>query len=416
MHLLPAFALQGTKLPRRILSYVKIVIFVAMKEETYMRRCLELASLGAGSASPNPMVGCVIVHDGRIIGEGWHRQYGGPHAEVNAVADAEANGHGNLLKASTLYVNLEPCSHWGKTPPCADLIVEKRIPRVVVGCIDSYCEVSGRGIAKMREAGIEVTVGMLERECLHFNRRFFTAQNLGRPYIILKWAQTSDGYLDAVRPSAEIPAAWMTGEAARILVHRWRAEEDAILVGSRTAMLDNPALTVREWHGRNPLRVVIDRRLTLPANLRVFDGEARTVLFTSEACKAEAEAKFAENQTVTVETANDLPEILTILTEGKSMQCNLVKLQCNIGKIQSIIVEGGAQILNAFIQAGLWDEARVFTAPVSLRELYPAVLLPELQGVPAPILPGSAKVTDTLPAVGLKIFERNQTATSERTA
>lgn len=377
-----------------------------MKEEAYMKRCLELAALGAGNASPNPMVGCVIVHHGRIIGEGWHRKYGGPHAEVNAVADAEANGFGDLLRESTLYVNLEPCSHWGKTPPCADLIVEKRIPRVVVGCIDSYCEVSGRGVARMREAGIEVTVGMLERECLHFNRRFFTAQNLGRPYIILKWAQTSDGYLDAVRPSAEVPAAWMTGEAAKILVHRWRAEEDAILVGSRTAMLDNPALTVREWQGRNPLRVVIDRRLTLTPTLRVFNEDARTVLFTSEACKAEAEAKFAENQSVTVEAADDLAEILTILTKGDSMQCNIAKSQCNIGKIQSIIVEGGAQILNAFIQAGLWDEARVFTAQMSLNELYSPALVPDPVGVPAPVLPGGATMTEEIPAVGLKIFER----------
>lgn len=377
-----------------------------MKEEDYMKRCLELAALGAGSASPNPMVGCVVVHHGRIIGEGWHRKYGGPHAEVNAIADAEANGFGDLLPESTLYVNLEPCSHWGKTPPCADLIVEKRIPRVVVGCIDYYCEVSGRGVARMREAGIEVTVGMLERECLHFNRRFFTTQNLGRPYIILKWAQTSDGYLDAVRPSAEVPAAWMTGEAAKILVHRWRAEEDAILVGSRTAMLDNPALTVREWQGRNPLRVVIDRRLTLTPTLRVFNEDARTVLFTSEASFAEAEAKFAGNQSVTVEAAEDLPEILTILSRGDSMQCNIANIQGNIGKIQSIIVEGGAQILNTFIQAGLWDEARVFTAPIALNELYPADSVPDPVGVPAPVLPATARNTGEIPAVGLKIFER----------
>lgn len=377
-----------------------------MKEEVYMKRCLELAVLGAGSASPNPMVGCVVVHHGRIIGEGWHRKYGGPHAEVNAVADAEANGFGDLLPESTLYVNLEPCSHWGKTPPCANLIVEKRILRVVVGCIDSYCEVSGRGVARMREAGIEVTVGMLERECLHFNRRFFTAQNLGRPYIILKWAQTSDGCLDAVRPSAEIPAAWMTGEAAKILVHRWRAEEDAILVGSRTAILDNPSLTVRVWQGRNPLRVVVDRRLTLTPTLRVFNEDAPTVLFTSEACIAEAEAKFAGNQSVTVKAADDLPGILTILSQGDSIQCNIAKSQCNIGKIQSIIVEGGAQILNAFIQAGLWDEARVFTASMAMNELYPADSVPDPVGVPAPVLPATARSTGEIPAVGLKIFER----------
>lgn len=358
-----------------------------------MKRCLELAALGAGGASPNPLVGCVIVHDGRIIGEGWHRQYGGPHAEVNAIADAEANGHGPLLQESTLYVNLEPCSHWGKTPPCADLIIEKRIPRVAVGCIDPYCEVSGRGIAKMREAGIDVTVGMLEKECLHFNRRFFTAQTLGRPYIILKWAQTSDGYLDAVRPSAEIPAAWMTGEAARILVHRWRAEEDAILVGTRTAELDNPSLTVRAWHGRNPLRVVLDRRLTLSPDLNIFNGEARTVLFTAASNKAAAESRFAGKPNVSIEIFGDLEDLLQALRREPY-------------RVQSIMIEGGAQLLDSVIGAGLWDEARVFTAPMALNELYPAILVPDPIGIPAPVLPGDATITEEIRAVGLKIFKR----------
>lgn len=368
-----------------------------MEEAAYMKRCLSLAALGAGSASPNPMVGCVIVRDGQIIGEGWHRQYGGPHAEVNAIADAEANGHGDLLKESTLYVSLEPCSHWGKTPPCADLIIEKRIPQVVVGCIDSYCEVSGRGVAKMREAGIDVTVGMLEDECLHFNRRFFTAQTLGRPYIILKWAQTSDGYLDAGRPTAAIPPAWMTGEAARILVHRWRTEEDAILVGTRTAELDNPSLTVRAWQGRNPLRVVLDRHLTLSPTLNLFTADAKTVLFTAAAKKVEAEAKFAENPNVAIESFENLSGLLGTLRQPPY-------------RVQSLIVEGGAQVLNAFIRTGLWDEARVFTSPLSVRELYPAALIPDPQGVPAPVLLGSAKVAGELPAVELKIFERDQTA------
>ncbi|MCC8062072.1 MAG: bifunctional diaminohydroxyphosphoribosylaminopyrimidine deaminase/5-amino-6-(5-phosphoribosylamino)uracil reductase RibD [Rikenellaceae bacterium] len=364
-----------------------------MKEEAYMKRCLELAALGAGSASPNPLVGCVIVHQGRIIGEGWHRQYGGPHAEVNAVADAEANGHGPLLQESTLYVNLEPCSHWGKTPPCADLLIEKGIPRVVVGCIDSYCEVSGRGIAKMREAGIDVTVGMLEKECLHFNRRFFTAQNEGRPYIILKWAQTSDGYLDAVRPSAEIPAAWMTGEAAKILVHRWRAEEDAILVGTRTALLDNPSLTVRAWQGRHPLRVVPDRHLTLPPELNIFNGEAQTVLFTAASNKVAAKSRFAGKPNVSIEIFGDLEDLLQALRREPY-------------RVQSVMIEGGAQLLNSVIGTGLWDEARVFTAPMALNELYPAIFVPDPIGIPAPILPATAKITGELPAVGLKIFER----------
>lgn len=365
-----------------------------MTEERYMKRCLELAALGAGSASPNPMVGCVIVHDGRIIGEGWHRKCGGPHAEVNAVADAETNGYGNLLPESTLYVNLEPCSHWGRTPPCAELIVEKRIPHVVVGCIDSYCEVSGRGVARMREAGIDVRVGLLEEESLFFNRRFFTAQNEGRPYVILKWAQTADGYLDAKRPSSALPAAWMTGEAARVLVHRWRAEEDAILVGTRTAALDNPSLTVRAWQGRNPLRVVFDRTLSLPTDLNLFsDGAARTVLFTSPERRAEAAERFSDSEQVAVESYETLNDMLGTL-RGKPYE------------VQSLIVEGGRQVLESFIDAGLWDEARVFTSPLSLRELYPADRLPHPTGVSAPILPQSAQKIDQMPAVGLTIYNR----------
>lgn len=364
-----------------------------MMEEAYMKRCLALAVLGAGCVSPNPMVGCVIVHRGRIIGEGWHCRYGGAHAEVNAVADAEAAGFGDLLPESTLYVNLEPCSHWGKTPPCADLIVEKRIPRVVVGCIDSYCEVSGRGVSRMRDAGIEVTVGVLEAECLRFNRRFFTAQNEGRPYVILKWAQTSDDFLDAVRPSAEVPPAWMTGEAARILVHRWRAEEDAILVGTRTALVDNPSLTVRAWEGRNPLRVVLDRHLVLPPDLHLFDDNARTVLFTSQARKADAQAKFAENPNVAIEIFEDFSDLLRTLAQPPY-------------RVQSLIIEGGARVLDACIKAGLWDEARVFTAPVSLNRLYPPAVLPILTGIPAPLLPACALPGEEIPAVGLKTFTR----------
>lgn len=365
-----------------------------MTEERYMRRCLELAALGAGSASPNPMVGCVIVHEGRIVGEGWHRRCGGPHAEVNAVADAEARGYGDRLKASTLYVNLEPCSHWGRTPPCADLIVEKRIPRVVVGCVDSYCEVSGQGIARLREAGIEVRVGILEQECLHFNRRFFTVQNFGRPYVILKWAQTVDGCLDAVRPGAEVPAAWMTGEAARVLVHRWRAEEDAVLVGTETARLDDPSLTVRAWEGRNPLRVVFDRELRLPPKLHLFsDGAARTVLFTAPARCAEAARRFAMQTTVAVEGFETLGEVLRVLA-GEPY------------RVQSLIVEGGRRVLESFLREGLWDEARIFTSALSVRELYPSGSVPWAGGVPAPLLPPEARPVDELPAVGLRVYER----------
>lgn len=367
-----------------------------MTEEKYMRRCLELAERGAGSASPNPMVGCVIVHRGRIIGEGWHRRCGEAHAEVNAVADAERNGFGDLLPESTLYVNLEPCSHWGRTPPCAELIVARRIPRVVVGCIDSYCEVCGRGVARLREAGGEVRVGLLEQECLHVNRRFFTAQTSGRPYVILKWAQTSDGYLDAVRRGAEVPAAWMTGEAARVLVHRWRAEEDAILVGTETARLDDPSLTVRAWRGRNPLRVVLDRRLTLPEGLHLFgDGAARTVLFTAPERLAEAERRFSSRSDVSVAGFETLNDVLRVLA-GEPY------------RVQSLIVEGGRRVLESFIGEGLWDEARVFTSRLSVRELYPVEAVPWSGGVPAPLLPPGTREVDGLPAVGLRVFERGE--------
>ena len=366
-----------------------------MTEERYMKRCLELARLGAGSASPNPMVGCVVVHHDRIIGEGWHRRCGGPHAEVNAIADVEARGYGDLLSESTLYVNLEPCSHWGKTPPCADLIVEKGMPRVVVGCIDTYCEVSGRGVARLREAGIEVTVGVLETECRWLNRRFFTAQSLGRPYIILKWAQTADGYLDAKRPSTAVPAAWMTGAAARTLVHRWRAEEDAILVGSGTAALDNPSLTVRDWQGRNPLRVVLDRRLELSPDLKLFcDGAAQTLLFTASERVEAARQRYAERPYVRVEAGDTLPEMLRTLRQKPY-------------EVQSLIVEGGRHVLEAFIAAKLWDEARVFTSTLSVRELYPTAVLPMVEGIPAPVLPSTAQNVGTESVLGLRIYATN---------
>ncbi len=366
-----------------------------MTEERYMCRCLELAALGAGSASPNPMVGCVIVHDGRIIGEGWHRRCGEGHAEVNAVADAERRGNGDLFSGSTLYVSLEPCSHWGRTPPCAELIIKKRIPRVVVGCIDSYCEVSGRGVARLREAGVEVRVGVPEAECQHHNRRTVTAQNCGRPYVILKWAQTSDGCLDAVRPGPEVAAAWMTGPAARVLVHRWRAEEDAILVGTETARLDDPSLTVRAWEGRNPLRVVLDRRLSLPEGLHLFsDGAARTVLFTSPERCAEARARFADRPGVSVEEFDGgVEEVLRVLA-GEPY------------RVQSLVVEGGRRVLESFIGAGLWDEARVFTSGLSVRELYPVEAVRWSGGVAAPLLPPEAQLADELPAVGLRVYEK----------
>jgi len=340
-----------------------------MTDELYMRRALELAKLGMGNVSPNPMVGAVIVSDRKIIGEGWHKHYGDPHAEVNAVSSIEDAA---LLADSTIYVTLEPCSHWGKTPPCADMIIEKGIPRAVVGIIDPNPEVAGNGIKKMIEAGVEVTVGVLEDECRMINKRFFTVQQFNRPYIILKWAQSSDGFLDACR-SGGTSAAWMTGPEARILVHRWRSEEDAIMVGTNTVILDNPSLTVRDWHGRNPMRIVPDADLRLDPSYAVFNGEARTIFFTRHENFSAAVKKFSDNLTVEViglDFSEGMPGMTAALNELR---------------IGSLFVEGGASLLDSFIQASLWDEARVFTSSRSLTDLYPSLTDPK--GIHAPVLP-----------------------------
>ncbi|HEY0895140.1 MAG TPA: bifunctional diaminohydroxyphosphoribosylaminopyrimidine deaminase/5-amino-6-(5-phosphoribosylamino)uracil reductase RibD [Sphingobacteriaceae bacterium] len=322
--------------------------------DKYMHRCIELARLGLGSVSPNPLVGSVIVCDGMIIGEGYHQRYGEAHAEVNAVKDVlrQHPDARELLKRSTMYVSLEPCVHFGKTPPCADLIIRQEIPHVVVGCRDPFAQVNGKGIEKLREAGIRVTTGILEQECLAVNRRFFTRVQKQRPYIILKWAQTSDHYF--------APAAgqrWITSDPARKLVHKWRSEEDAVLVGKNTVLTDNPRLNVRDWQGRNPVRIVIDRNLELPHDLNVFDHSQPTIVFNALKTAMDGNIKFLELE----DFDHYLPQ--------------LIAYQLYIMDVQSIIVEGGAQTLGLFIRAGLWDEARVFTGPVSWGE-----------GIPAPAL------------------------------
>ena len=334
-----------------------------------MRRCIELARNGEGRTSPNPMVGCVIVRQGRIIGEGYHRRAGEPHAEVNAIASVE-NPEG--LKEATLHVTLEPCSHWGKTPPCADLIINKGIPRVVVGMVDPFAEVSGNGIRKLREAGIEVEVGVLEKECRDLNRRFTTYHTQKRPYITLKWAQTSDGYLDNNRP-ASVPATWMTGPVAKTFVHRLRAESDAILTGTNTIERDDPSLTVREGGGKNPLRVVLDRSLRLSPDARVFDGETATLVLTGPGGAAKAKERYPRCETEEVDFSQGWPAILDLLYARK---------------IQSLFVEGGAETLNSLISAGLWDEAYVFVSPLSVSDLAGGSSVEPL-GVKAPALPGT---------------------------
>jgi diaminohydroxyphosphoribosylaminopyrimidine deaminase/5-amino-6-(5-phosphoribosylamino)uracil reductase len=258
-------------------SNIKATFAACLNMKNICSRCLELAQLGAGYVSPNPMVGAVVVNDGRIIGEGYHQQYGQAHAEVNAIAQATRNfdNHAELLKNSVIYVSLEPCAHYGKTPPCADLIIKHQIPKVVVGCRDPFAQVDGKGIEKLQAAGIEVITGVLEEECQWLNRRFFTKVQKHRPYIILKWAQTQDGFFAPTDGSQ----FWITGTESRKLVHQWRSEEDAILVGKNTVLTDNPQLNTRYWDGPSPKRVVIDRRLELNKGLSMFDNSVETFIF-----------------------------------------------------------------------------------------------------------------------------------------
>lgn len=327
------------------------------EDEKYMTRCIQLAQCGRYHAAPNPMVGAVIVCDGRIIGEGYHIRCGGPHAEVNAVRSVHPKDK-DLLQRATIYVSLEPCSHYGKTPPCADLIISCGIPRVVVGCVDPFSEVSGRGIQKLRDAGVSVTVGVLEQECLALNRRFIVNHTEKRPYVILKWAQSSDRFIDRLRSSSqEAPVVFSTSESS-MLVHRQRAGVQAIMVGRRTALLDNPSLTVRHWPGDSPLRIVIDRDLSLPEELHLFDGTVPTLVFT--ACTDVPVRQGVEFVTLDFKHPV-LPQLLAELYARR---------------VQSLLVEGGAALLQSFIDAGLWDEAHVETAPFAL-----------LEGVAAPVFP-----------------------------
>ena len=334
-------------------------------EEKYMRRCIELAQNGCCYAAPNPMVGAVVVCHGRIIGEGYHARCGEAHAEVNAIRSVREP---HLLRSATLYVSLEPCSHFGKTPPCADLIVEKQIPRVVVGCLDPFAKVAGRGIEKLRAAGIEVVTGLLETECRALIERFLTFHLQQRPFITLKWAQSSDGYIDRLRTGGE--PLHLSSPLTLLRVHRLRAEHSAILVGSRTAQLDNPSLNVRHWSGPQPVRLVIDRHRSLPKQLHLFDGKQRTLVLT-ESLPPEAQQPSAEERSAVHYRQLDfnapLPtQIATLLhSEG----------------LQSLLVEGGRITLQSFIDAGLWDEAWVEEAPLTIGQGVAAPSLKEFKSL-----------------------------------
>ena len=319
-----------------------------MDHARWMHRCLELARHGAGQVAPNPLVGAVLVQGEVVLAEGWHRRFGGPHAEVECL---RAFGDGPVPEDAVMVVSLEPCSHHGKTPPCADLLVERGVKRVVIGQRDPFAEVAGRGVELLRAAGVQVTEGVLERECRWTNRRFNTRHEQGRPYVVLKWASTSDGLLDK-HPRGERGVQRISGPEAHLLVHRWRAVEQAVLVGSRTVVNDDPALTVRAIEGRDPLRVVLDRDGRTPDTSRVYDGTADTLLFTAAPRPSLAVEQF----------------IVPLVQEPLSA----VLGELHRRGIASVLVEGGATLLNAFLSAGPWDEARVFTAPVHFAHGTPA--------------------------------------------
>ncbi|MDT8414715.1 MAG: bifunctional diaminohydroxyphosphoribosylaminopyrimidine deaminase/5-amino-6-(5-phosphoribosylamino)uracil reductase RibD [Flavobacteriaceae bacterium] len=317
-------------------------------KEKYIRRCIEIAQNGLGTTYPNPLVGAVIVYNHQIIGEGWHRKAGEPHAEVlaiNAVKKPE------LLSKSTLYVSLEPCSHFGKTPPCADLIIEKGIRKVVIGSVDPNKKVAGRGIKKLLEAGCEVHVGVLESACSQLNKRFFAFHLNKRPYIILKWAESTDGYIAPMHRNEPRPV-WITSAQSRQLVHKWRTEEQAILVGTQTVLADNPKLNARTWTGNAPVRVVIDRNLRVPKSMSVWDQSQKTI--------------FIVDQNLDLENPNSHIIFETIDFSG-NVPHQIANILYSHG-LQSVIVEGGAKTLQSFIDAELWDEARIFTGNTCLQD------------------------------------------------
>lgn len=303
----------------------------------FMHRCLDLAKLGAGNVAPNPMVGAVLVHNGRIIGEGYHQQYGEAHAEVNCINNVSEADH-YLISESTLYVSLEPCAHFGKTPPCAELIIKHGIPKVVIGTTDPFKSVNGKGVHKLLAAGVEVVKDVLEYDCNELNKRFFTFHKHQRPYIILKWAQTADGKIG----SGSNERLLISNHITNRLVHKWRSEESAILIGTNTALFDDPSLNVRYWKGNDPVRLVIDKDLRLPTSLKIFDRKQRTIIFSS--------VKHEEQDNLMYYKLNRDASFIQQLLRS-----------CYQLNIQSILVEGGAVLLQSIIDENIWDEARIVT-------------------------------------------------------
>ena len=337
--------------------------------EMFMKRALELATQGMGNVAPNPLVGCVIVYEDRIIGEGFHQRFGGAHAEVHAINSVEDK---SLLQKSTLYVTLEPCNHQGLTPPCTELIISNKIPKVVIATLDPNLLVSGKGIARLSEAGIQVELGLLEEEARWMNRRFNTFHEKQRPYIILKWAETQDGFMDILRENGETGSFAISGKEAKVMVHRWRTEEAAILVGSRTVFIDNPQLTARHWEGKDPVRIVIDANLKVPRTHRIFEDRGRTIVFNRLETRPIFNIEYVQ--------LNFAEEILPRIMDYLRYE-----------KLTSVIVEGGAATLGRFLELGLWDEIRRFKSPMKLDA-----------GLKAPIIDG--KPTETL-QVGEDVLE-----------
>jgi diaminohydroxyphosphoribosylaminopyrimidine deaminase/5-amino-6-(5-phosphoribosylamino)uracil reductase len=341
--------------------------------EMFMKRAVELAAQGMGNVAPNPLVGCVIVFEDKIIGEGYHQRYGGAHAEVNAINSVDDK---SLLQKSTLYVTLEPCNHQGLTPACTELIITHKIPKVVIATIDPNPLVSGKGIERLREAGIQVELGLLEEEARWMNRRFITFHEKQRPYIILKWAETQDGFMDILRENGETGSFAISGKEAKTMVHRWRTEEAAILVGSRTVFIDNPQLTARHWEGKDPVRIVIDANLKVPRTHRIFEDRGRTIVFNRLETRPIFNIEYVQ--------LNFAEEILPRIMDYLRYE-----------KLSSVIVEGGAATLGRFLELGLWDEIRRFKAPMKLEA-----------GLRAPIIEGGPRETIQVGEDVLEVFYR----------
>jgi len=329
-------------------------------QQKYIKRCLELAKNGLGTSYPNPLVGCVIVYNDKIIGEGWHKKAGEAHAEVNAIASVKDK---TLLKNATLYVNLEPCSHYGKTPPCANLIVKHKIKKVVIGALDTNKLVSGKGVKHLKDNGCDVVVGVLQQACLDLNKRYYTYHNLNRPYIILKWATSADGFIaKKLTKEQKREPYFITNKYALQMVHQWRADEQAILVGTNTAVADNPKLNVRHTSGLNPIRIVLDKSLRIPKKSFLFDKSIKTIVITDKKSVVPFDGR-------------------NLIFEKVDFSLNLPQHICNVlykHQIQTVIIEGGLLTLQSFINDGLWDEARVFKGKVYLKNGLEA---PKINGI-----------------------------------